>query len=236
MRNTPFVPTFVCKKFCARQIKDLPPIVPRCRVFLAISLHKVGPDLFLICRHLSKPVLLPVSMYFGIDDVRPYFRGLCVMFARDPPLLLKLHILLEVVEEIRAWHCTPGKEVSSHPAVLEIIRRGFMSKDMHKQLATRFKSPCNLGHEKCIIFHMFKQLGGRSTTISHQNDGSYLNRYHSVEGLLFELIVYDITSNHCNVSKPFLFCFGINILLLRSRVGKSLYLGIWHNFRKIQCS
>lgn len=87
-----------------------------------------------------------------------YLTRLSIVLARNPPLGLKLQISLEESEQVGRRHGAAGEEVSAHPALLEVVWSGLVSKDVDKQLSRRLQSSCDLGHEKFIVLHVLEHL------------------------------------------------------------------------------
>lgn len=67
------------------------------------------------------------------------FTSLSIVLAANPPLLCQREVFLEVVQQVGARHGATGEEMCAHPPVLEIIRSGFVSEDVHKELPSRFQ-------------------------------------------------------------------------------------------------
>ena len=67
VRYAPCVSALVRKQLRTRHVEDLPAVVPRCCVFLAVRLDEVRPDFFLAGRHLGQPVLLQESQSTHIE-------------------------------------------------------------------------------------------------------------------------------------------------------------------------
>lgn len=120
------------------------------------------------------------------------------MLSADPPLLLQSQILLKVKKEIGAWHSSTREEVSTHPAVFEIIGRRLMSENVYKKLSAWFECPSHLGHQKLVVFHMLKEL-----------NGSY-----AVKTGLFKFVIHYIPCNDDDVRKTFRLGLAVNVLFL----------------------
>ena len=148
-----------------------------------------------------------------------YLASFRVLFPIDPPLLKQLHVSLEVVQQIGAWHCASCEEMRTHPAIFKIIRCILVGEKVHEKPTTRLQSAGNLGKQQLIILHVLKQLDGNDTIVV----------------VRFEFVVHHISSNNIKINEAFGGGLRVNILLLGPGIRKGRDIGIGENFCKVQC-
>ena len=72
--------------------------------------------------------------------------------------MLQLSISLKVQKQISRGHSATGKEVGGHSAVLEIVGRISVGKDVQEELSAWLQRPSDLGHEELVVLHMLEHL------------------------------------------------------------------------------
>ena len=222
VRHPPSISSLICEQLGASQIEDMPSIEPHRHSVFPVRLFQMRPYLALVFEHLDDPILechLASSTWKGEASSQvAYLASLSIMLPIDPPLLLQLHILLEIVQQVRRRHRAPREKIRAHPTGIEIIRCGSVVEDVNESLPLGLQRPRNLGHEQFIILHVLEEL----------------DRDDAIKRLRFELVIHHIARDDLQILQPLFFGLPIDVELLRLRIRESSDLRVGEHFRKVE--
>ena len=130
-----------------------------------------------------------------------HLASLGVMSSIDPPLLLQCQVSLKEMKQIGTGHGAASEEVRAHPALLEVVWRSGVRKDMNKEFPTGFEHTGQLCQEQLVVLHMLEQL----------------NRDNPVKVVvLLKLVRHDVACDYLEILQTLRCGLSVNVRLLRS--------------------
>ena len=144
MRHDPLFTILQSPQFRTRQEEESPIDIPLVLFSDSVGFRQDGFQ----CTSLPGRIQIvqpPVGRFFVIGPI-------------DTPVLHHTKVLRKVQEQIVTRHGPPGKEIIAHPALIKVITKVLVGKNVNKQLSGWFEEGMDLVQQIVVIFHVFKHF------------------------------------------------------------------------------
>lgn len=92
-----------------------------------------------------------------------------------------------------------------HPAILKVVRGGFVRENVHEEFPAWFQGVSHFGHEKLVVLHVFEEFDGDDAVI----------------GVRREFVIDDVARDDFYIGQTFGFGDRVDVQFLRARVGEA---------------